>query len=132
MKTLLLSVALFLVVTAFVVFNYFFLNNFIDDIKYSLELMPTTVEELESLDDFEKYEYHLLLDDIREKWEKRETYMCLSLNHNVAREFLSSFIPASSYFDTSEYPDFLANIREAKDTLEHLSFDEGICLGNIL
>lgn len=132
MKTLLVSVALFVAVTAFVVINYFFLTDFIKDIQYKLELIPTTVEELENLSDFEKYQYRLLLDNIREKWEKRETYMCLSLNHKVAREFFGSFIPAGSYFDASEYPEFLANIKDAKDTLDHLSFDEGICIGNIM
>ena len=70
--------------------------------------------------------------NILQKWNKKETFLCLSLKHNVSREFAGQLIPAKSYFDSEEYPEFLALILSAKDTLKHISYDEGFKIGNIL
>ena len=132
MKSLVIAWILFISVIALVAADYIVLNNLIEDTKKELETIPGILTELEKSSKKEKSDIKKSLEKIENKWSDRETFLCLSLKHNVSREFMGYIVPAISYFKSKEYPEFLALIMSAKDTLDHISFDEGIKLGNLL
>lgn len=111
--------------------NSLILGNLIDYTEKNLDIIPDTLKELEKIDEEQKEKISDSLKDIQKKWDKKETFLCLSLKHIVSREFTGQLIPAKSYFDSGEYPEFLALILSAKDTLKHISYDEGFKIGNI-
>ncbi|MGN1122616.1 MAG: DUF4363 family protein [Eubacteriales bacterium] len=132
MKAVVTALVLFLIVISFLGVNYFVLNNFFERTDQALALLPTAADELENMTEAELVTISERLEHIRGDWETYQTYICLSLEHTVSREFFTDFLPAIAYFDAGEYPDFLAQIKKAKDTLEHLIFDESLRLGNVL
>lgn len=132
MKSLVTAVVLFLSVILLISVNSFILNDLIEYTEKNLGLIPETLKELENISTEQKEKISASLENIEKKWNKKETFLCLSLKHNVSREFAGQLIPAKSYFDSEEYPEFLALILSAKDTLKHISYDEGFKIGNIL
>ena len=132
MKTVITAAVMFLAVIVFVWVNFNVLNNFFDETNELLVGLPTTVEEVEGMDQAQLAGVNERLEKIHMGWKERETYISLSLEHSVSREFLNAFLPAVAYFNTRSYPEFLAQIKLARDTLEHLIFDESLKLGNIL
>ena len=131
MKSLITASVLFLSVLVLITVNFFMLDNLIDYTEKNLENIPETIKELEKMTNKQKENISLSLKEIQKKWDKKETFLCLSLKHTVSREFVGQLIPAKSYFDSEEYPEFLALIISAKDTLKHISYDEGFRIGNI-
>ena len=83
------------------------------------------------MDEASLSEVHERLQRIHKKWEKHETYICLSLPHNMSREFSNGFMPAITYFEAGDYAGFVAGIRSAEDVLEHMAYDESVRIGNI-
>ena len=132
MKSLITAAVLFLSVLILITVNYFILNDLIDFTENNLAVIPETLNTLKNISAKDKEKISSALEKIEKKWEKKETFLCLSLKHNVSREFMGQLIPAKSYFESGEYPEFLALILSVKDTLKHINYDEGLKLGNIL
>ena len=132
MKTAVIAGVLFLLVLAFLGFNYWYLNRFFEETLALMAVLPEEVEVLETADEKELAEIQESLDGIYGLWKRHETYLCFSLEHTAGRTFLESFLPAMAYFEAREYPAFLAQLRASRDIAEHLVFDESVRLGNVL
>lgn len=131
MKSLVISSVLFICVIVLISTDYFMLDRLLNDTKKELELIPKNLSELEGLQKKEITEIEKALEKTEKMWKKKETFLGLSLKHNVSREFTGQLIPAISYFKSEEYPEFLALVSSALDTVEHISYDEGLNLGNL-
>ena len=131
MKSLVISSVLFICVIILISTDYYMLESLIDETKKELETIPKNLTELEGLQKNEINKIEKALEKAENMWKKKETFLGLSLKHNVSREFTGQLIPAVSYFKSGEYPEFLALISSSLDTLEHISYDEGINLGNL-
>lgn len=132
MKSLIIASILFLTVIVFVCINFFVLNNFFDRISGYLEALPQSSGVLEEMPEEQTEQVFRQLDRILSEWKSYETYICLSMDHNVSRKFLEYFIPAVSYFESGDYPSFLAQAKNAYDMLDHMKFDESLKFGNLL
>ena len=131
MKSLVTAIVLFVSVLILVSVDKVMIDNLIDDIKKELQYIPNTVSELEALDDGEKQEIEKSLVKAEKMWDEKDTFLYLSLKHNTAREFTEHLIPAICYFKANDFSEFIALFSLAADTLEHISFDENIKLGNL-
>lgn len=131
MKSLYIAAGLFFSVIIFLTANYFCINSLLDYTMEQLDKIPESVEEIEALNEAELDEIKKILDDIKEKWDSRENYVCMSLNHETSREFMEQLMSAISFFDSEEYPEFLSEKDAATDSLDHMKFDEGFKIGNI-
>ena len=131
MKSLYIAAGLFFSVIIFLTANYFCINSLLDYTMEQLDKISESVEEIEALNEAELDEIKKILDDIKEKWDSRENYVCMSLNHETSREFMEQLMSAISFFDSEEYPEFLSEKDAATDSLDHMKFDEGFKIGNI-
>ncbi len=132
MKSVITAGVLFLVVLVFLCVNFFVLNAIFNETLDLFSLLPVSMDALEGADEKQLAEIDLHLNEIYGIWKKHETYLCFSLEHAASRSFLEVFLPAMAYFEAEEYPAFLAQIRAARDIMEHLVFDESVRIGNIL
>lgn len=131
MKSLVFALILFLTVLALVVTDFFILKELLDYTESELEKIPVTLNELENIEKKEKIRIAEALKNIEKRWQKKETFLGLSLKHTVSREFTGYIIPAISYFESEEYPEFLASLLSAKDTAKHIRYDEDLKIGNL-
>ena len=132
MKSLVTSCILFISVMILSFTDMFMLDIFIEETKKELEAIPKNVTELEALNEKEKTDIEKALEKTEKMWKEKETFLGASLKHNVSREFTGHLISAISYYKSEEYAEFLAQVLSALDKLEHISYDEGIKIGNLL
>lgn len=130
MKSLYFSFGIIGSVIVFLGINYFILNSVFDFTKKELEKIPENIGFYENITDEDISRIRTHLENVREKWEKKESYLCMSLEHDVNREFLENIMSAISFFNSQEYPEFIDKKMSAFDTLEHMIYDEGFRLGN--
>lgn len=130
MKSLYFSYAIFGSVIVFLGINFFILNSVFDFTKQELEKIPESINFYENIDDKEILRIRTNLEKIKKKWEKKESYLCMSLQHDTNREFLGNIVSAISFFNSEEYPEFIEQKKAAADTLEHIIYDEGFRFGN--
>lgn len=130
MKSLYFSFGIIGSVIVFLGINYFILNSVFDFTKKELEEIPENIEFYENINDDEILKIRTHLEKVREKWKKKESYLCMSLQHDVNREFLENIMSAISFFNSEEYPEFIEQKMSASDTLEHMIYDEGFRFGN--
>lgn len=131
MKTLITASVLFFAVIIVITFMYFYLHNLLDYTEEILDKLPETKEELESLSVYEKTKISLDLEKINKKWKNKESFLCMCLRHEISRDFTEEMLYAKAFFDSECYPDFIANIMTAKDTVAHIKYDEELKLGNL-
>ena len=131
MKVLVCAIALFLLVTIFVTINSIVLSNLFSDINDKLSLLPKTKESLDVLSDDERNEAIQNLDYISKKWKKYESYIFVTLEHNVSGEFYDQFLPAKEYFKAGDFPSYLACLSSAKDILWQIKTNESLSFGTI-
>lgn len=131
MKVLVCAIALFLLVTIFVTINSIVLSNLFSDINDKLSLLPKTKESLDALSDDERNEAIKNLDYISKKWKKYESYIFVTLEHNVSGEFYDQFLPAKEYFKAGDFPSYLACLSSAKDILWQIKTNESLSFGTI-
>ena len=84
MKSLIIASILFLTVIVFVCINFFVLNNFFDRISGYLEALPQSSGVLEEMPEEQTEQVFRQLDRILSEWKSYETYICLSMDHNVS------------------------------------------------
>ena len=130
MKSLYFSYGIIGSVIVFLGINYFILNSVFDFTKKELEKIQENIGFYENITDEDISRIRTHLENVREKWEKKESYLCMSLEHDVNREFLENIMSAISFFNSQEYPEFIDKKMSAFDTLEHMIYDEGFRLGN--
>ena len=132
MKSLVTACILFVSVIILSLTDLFMLDSFIEKTKKELEAIPKNVTELEAMNEKEKNDIKKALEKTEKMWKEKQTFLGASLKHNVSREFTGYLISAVSYYKSKEYPEFLALVSSALDTLDHISYDEGIKIGNLL
>ncbi len=131
MKSLYIAAGLFFSVIVFLTVNYFCINSLLDYTMEQFDKTPESVDEIEQMNEAELDEIKKILDDIKEKWDSKENYVCMSLNHETSREFMEQLMSAISFFESEEYPEFLSEKDSATDSLDHMKFDEGFKFGNV-
>ncbi len=132
MKTLVSASLLFIAVLSVIAFNYFYLHDLLDYTEETLDKIPETIEEIESLSVYEKTKISLSMEKLNKKWKNKESFLCMCLRHEVSRDFTEEMILAKAFFDSGSYADFIANIMTAKDTVAHIKYDEELKVGNLL
>lgn len=131
MKTLIPSVILFLTVLAFIVTNTILLQSLFSDIEESLSYLPDTNDKISEMKAQDVEKYAKKLDDVSEKWKKWETYIYVTLEHDVSGEFYDNFLPAMKYFDSGDYPSYLSYLSTSKDILKQIKMNESFSFGTV-
>lgn len=111
--------------------NFFVLNGIIDVSAEKLEGLPSS-EETENMTEEEKENIVSEIEKLEKMWKKYETFLCSSMEHDVSRDFVEDIATAKSYLESGEYADYAASVISAQNKLEHMKYDEGIGIGNIL
>ena len=132
MKTTVIAGILFLLVLVFLGVNFYVLNSVFDETLALFSTLPVSKEALEQASEEELAAIDLRLNEIYGLWQKHETYLCFGMEHAASRSFLETYLTAMAYFESKEYPAFLAQMRAAHSLVKHFVFDESLRLGNIL
>ncbi len=131
MKTLVTAVLLFISVLLFIGTNALFTADFFRETALNLSEIPTEPIFYETLSSDDGASIKGTLHAVKNDWSSKETYLSVVLDHKTSREFTGALNEALNFFGAGEYPEFLAALEDAKDTLDHLQFDESLRAGNI-
>ena len=131
MKTLIVSIALFLTVGIFVTLNTFFLQKLFGDISSDLKSLPQNIEQIQQLSENQTEKHKETLNKIVNKWQKHEKYIYVALEHSTAARFNEYFLPTKEYFFAKDYESYLASLETVQNILSQFKTNEGVTLENI-
>lgn len=131
MKTFIASLILFLSVSVFVTVNTVFHENTFESIGKKLDSLPDTPQKIEKMSEGDAEKYKKELTKIEKEWKKREEYIYVTLEHNVAARFTEYFLPTKEYFVSQDYPSYLASLKTVKDIVKQFETNESVSLENI-
>ena len=127
MKSLYIAGVLFVLTVIFIIINFYIIDNFLSDTEELLEMLPVKIESEQ-----DKLTAQQVLNETENKWDKMETYISVSLEHKMRREFIQEFTRTKGYFEAGMYDDYSSSIELLYKMIEYIKFNEGISFGNIM
>ena len=118
---------LFVLAIIFITINFFIIEDFLAETQKLLYELP---EKIESENEIQFGQQ--ILDEIQKKWDKMETYISVSLEHNMRKEFMQEFTRTKGYFESGMYDDYSSSIELLSKMIEYIKFNEGASFGNIM
>ena len=132
MRAFVTALVLFVVTVTAVGVNTAVLAKRFEKIDGYLSGLPTDKQTYEKMSERERAAAEALLLGTAALWKKDEAYRYCTMRHTVCMEFDKALDAGISFYQSGGYDEYLAQITDAKLTVGHLRFDEGLSLGNIL
>lgn len=127
MKSFIISVMLIVLTVALIVGNAFFFNRTVGEIEHLLYLLPSEPDTGES--DPEALKIFSKLDGMIEEC---GDYYQLFIPTEELRLLFSAIRESEEYYNSGDYPTYLATLRQAKECVVIVRLNESVSWKNIL
>lgn len=132
MKSLIISIVLITLIISTVIINTFLIGKLFSEISDLLLMLPTNKHDIDNMTNEQREDYSKTLQEIHFLWNKKKNFLNLSINYEDTYKFTSNMTKAKSFFETENYPLYLAFILGAKEIFFHISESESFSPKNIL